>query len=112
MAVKNTLDLKFLVPKEDKPSETPTSIATIIEEANKCHESSSQVQEYWTDASVKLLINAYIENKEKFLSPMYNKKKVWECISETLAKHNVFKSGAKCDEKWRNTFNDIGNDIS
>lgn len=33
---------------------------------------------------------------------MYNKKQVWGMISNKLKEHNILKSSAKCDEKWRN----------
>ncbi|CAG9759836.1 unnamed protein product [Ceutorhynchus assimilis] len=56
----------------------------------------------WSDGSIMLLIAAYKDSREKFSSPLYNKKKVWELISQSLAKQGVFKSATECDEKWRN----------
>ncbi|CAH1153326.1 unnamed protein product [Phaedon cochleariae] len=56
----------------------------------------------WTDNAIKLLISSFSNNKSKFESPMYTKKKVWEIISQNLAEHGVRKSGTRCDEKWRN----------
>lgn len=58
--------------------------------------------ETWTDNAVKLLIEIYKANKEKFDSPSFTKKKVWEIISTKLNKYGYNKSGVKCDEKWRN----------
>lgn len=37
--------------------------------------SSLEVTEIWTDRTVKLLIDVYKENKNKFESPAYTKKK-------------------------------------
>lgn len=89
----------FSCLKENKSLETPTQLHVSTQETNL---EGTQCHENWTRESIKLLICAYVENKEKFLSPMYNKKKVWENISQTLLKNNVLKSGIKCDEKWRN----------
>jgi hypothetical protein len=33
---------------------------------------------------------------------MYNKKQAWGMLSNKLKEHNILKSSAKCDEKWRN----------
>lgn len=56
----------------------------------------------WSHEAVQLLISLYKENKHKFESPMFNKKQVWEHISDKLKKFSVLKSALKCDEKWRN----------
>ncbi|CAG9822092.1 unnamed protein product [Phaedon cochleariae] len=56
----------------------------------------------WSDQETKLLICLYTEHKHKFLSPMYNKKNVWNIISERLKELGTNKSALKCDEKWRN----------
>lgn len=74
--------------------QSPSFQQILLETPNK--------ESVWTDEGVKLLINVYREQKEKFLSPMYNKRNVWELISRELAKHDILKSPMKCDEKWRN----------
>jgi hypothetical protein len=56
----------------------------------------------WSENAIRLLIVTYNEHKEKFKSPRYNKKEVWNLISHALREHKIYKSGLKCDEKWRN----------
>lgn len=56
----------------------------------------------WNDEAVKLLIVSYNDQRHKFDSPSYCKKKVWELISVQMNKHGYKVTGLKCDEKWRN----------
>lgn len=81
--------------------------------SNNIPAASSASELGWTDANVKLLINSYNEHKDKFTSPMWNKRRVWEIISKDLDAHNVQKNSIKCDEKWRNlkkTYDKIRNE--
>ncbi|XP_044764704.1 putative protein TPRXL [Coccinella septempunctata] len=64
--------------------------------------SAGESEYTWSHEAIKLLIFSYNENKEKFDSPSYTKKRVWDIISESLAKKGIAKNPQKCDEKWRN----------
>lgn len=63
---------------------------------------SEKQESNWTNEGVKLLINAYKNNKHKFYSPQYSNRQVWNIISDELKSESFIKSGHKCDEKWRN----------
>lgn len=56
----------------------------------------------WTVPEVKALIEGYRLHENKFMSPLHNKKTVWEKISSHLNGMGIMKTGPKCDEKWRN----------
>ncbi|KAG5884404.1 hypothetical protein JTB14_007002 [Gonioctena quinquepunctata] len=92
----------YIAENNVKDSEC-SSLSSSSQPNNVASSSSSKTHtELWTDNTVKLLIDIYKHNKNKFDSPSFTKKKVWEIISLELSKFGYNKSGVKCDEKWRN----------
>ncbi|KAI4463052.1 myb/sant-like dna-binding domain [Holotrichia oblita] len=72
-----------------------------VNDANENHLIPKE-SDKWTHEATLLLICTYDKFKNKFSSPMYNKRQVWKIISDEMCKKNITKSAEKCDEKWRN----------
>lgn len=96
--------LPTVISESTISDEEDTSVTTVSDSTTGrlSNPPNDENGEHWTEAKIKLLIQSYIIHKEKFSSPIYTKKKVWDKISSDLQKYGVEKSGKKCDEKWRN----------
>ncbi|CAG9822155.1 unnamed protein product [Phaedon cochleariae] len=98
-------DLRIYRANVDEPKETvwdDSDSVGYFPDPEETSTASTSHSETWTDQMVKLLISTYKDNKHKFDSPNFTKKKVWEKISKELNKFGYNESGPKCDEKWRN----------
>ncbi|XP_028176783.1 uncharacterized protein LOC114364715 [Ostrinia furnacalis] len=60
-------------------------------------ETQEDGDEHWEDKSIRLLLDMYLQNIEKFRDPKMKKKNVWLNIA-----HVVGKGPENCDKKFRN----------
>ncbi|XP_059058231.1 uncharacterized protein LOC131851714 isoform X1 [Achroia grisella] len=60
-------------------------------------EVQDEVEDHWEHNSIKLMLNLYLQNIDKFRNPKIKKKNVWVEISNAVAK-----GPDSCDKKFRN----------
>ncbi|PSN45855.1 hypothetical protein C0J52_16848 [Blattella germanica] len=57
---------------------------------------------HWCGASTRILVTIRRDIEEDFNKPKTRKKKLWNVVSERLAKENIIVTPQECDRKWRN----------